>query len=574
MSRAVLLLLAIALGACTRAGPAPGPPAPAGDPPPSSEVAPPSVTDAEPTPSSEAASPLRGSEAPADPDVRANPEPRGELGRPVELEPRPEAATPDSMPGPTGPDTPSPTVLEPPPPVDALMGSPAAAHPDLADNLESWFAYWAGTAAPYTRVSLERMGRYGSLVDAALEERGMPRSLRYLPIVESHYNPKAVSWVGAAGMWQFMPGTAREGGLTVTSVVDQRRDPLVATEAALDMLADLHERFDSWFLALAAYNGGPNRMARILRQRFEGRAPSDSLFLEAHQYLPRETQQFIPKFLAAASIGENPGEYGFGDVSPEAPLRFDEVTVPDATSLDVIAEAAESTQDEVELLNPHLVRGLTPAGVETTLRVPFGKGPTFARKYLEIPPDERVSFLEHAVARGETLGHIAEMYGVRVAELQAANPRVRPRYLQVGQSLVVPAAGSASRGASTTSTNRPAEATPARAAERAQGTGSATHMVRAGDSLWEIARSYGVTVDELSGWNSLDSDGAIYPGDRLELREVGLLVYRVRAGDTLSGIASRYEIGMAELARWNGMTRDELIHPGDEIRIPPRGSGR
>lgn len=479
----------------------------------------------------------------------------------------------DRTPGPPPLETPTTAEVEPSPAADALAGSPAAAHPDLADNLESWFKYWMGAAAPYTRVSLERMGRHGPMVDAALAKRGMPRSLRYLPIVESHYNPRAVSWVGAAGMWQFMPGTARESGLTVTSIVDERRDPLVATKAALDMLADLHGRFGSWFLALAAYNGGPNRMARILRQRFDGRTPSDSLFVELRQYLPRETRQFIPKFLAAATIGENPGAYGFGDVSPEAQLRFDEVTVPDATSLDVVAEAAESSQDEVEVLNPHLVRGLTPAGVETTLRVPVGKGTIFARNYLEIPPDERVTVTEHTVTRGETLGHIAEMYGIRTSELQGANPQVRPRYLQIGQKLVVPAAGSARRAVANAAASTQNEASPARPAEMPSSTASATHVVRAGESLWEIARSYGVTVGEVAGWNSLDSDGAIYPGDRLELREVRLLVHQVRPGDTLSEIASRYGIGMAELVRWNGMAGDALIHPGDKIRIPPRGSG-
>ena len=367
----------------------------------------------------------------------------------------------DRTPGPPPLETPTTAEVEPSPAADALAGSPAAAHPDLADNLESWFKYWMGAAAPYTRVSLERMGRHGPMVDAALAKRGMPRSLRYLPIVESHYNPRAVSWVGAAGMWQFMPGTARESGLTVTSIVDERRDPLVATKAALDMLADLHGRFGSWFLALAAYNGGPNRMARILRQRFDGRTPSDSLFVELRQYLPRETRQFIPKFLAAATIGEKPRRLRFrrrvarGAV---AVRRGD--GAPTRRRLDVVAEAAESSQDEVEVLNPHLVRGLTPAGVETTLRVPVGKGTIFARNYLEIPPDERVTVTEHTVTRGETLGHIAEMYGIRTSELQGANPQVRPRYLQIGQKLVVPAAGSARRAVANAAASTQNEASP------------------------------------------------------------------------------------------------------------------
>lgn len=324
-----------------------------------------------------------------------------------------------------------------PVPVDAVTGSPAAGHHELADHLEEWTDYWLSEYGPQMRLSLERMGRYGEMVDAALEDRGLPRSLRYLPIAESYYNPRAYSRVGAAGMWQFMPGTARERGLTVNSLVDERRDPVAATEAALDMLAHLQRRFDSWFLALAAYNGGPNRVARVLRQHYSG-PPGDSAFLAIRDHLPRETRHFIPKFLAAAAIGEDPGGFGINDLALEPVLDYEEVTVPDATSLDVVARAAEVSEEEIRAMNPHLPLRIVPAHIETVLRLPAGTASRFERNYAVIPTEQRMTLVEHTISSGETLGHIAEIYGVRLSELIATNPGLRPRYLQIGQKVVVP----------------------------------------------------------------------------------------------------------------------------------------
>ena len=285
---------------------------------------------------------------------------------------------------------------------------------------------------------LSRMGRYAPLVDSTLSAEGLPRSIRYLPIVESGYHPGAVSPASAAGLWQFMAPVARGFGMRVDAVVDERRDPVLATPAAARFLAELHDRFESWFLALAAYNGGPNRVARLLQEHAPLSPPGDSLFLVIRPHLPRETQEFVPKFLAAATLAERPERYGIAPPEETDPLAWDQVTVPDATTLDVVAEAAGVTEAEIRELNPQLVRGVTPRGRETSLRVPAGRGQEFARAYALVPPGERVTVTEHVVASGETLSEIAELYGIRTAELRAANPRVQPRRMQVGTRLVVP----------------------------------------------------------------------------------------------------------------------------------------
>jgi len=393
--------------------------------------------------------------------------------------------------------------------LDPILDSPWAKEPGMQQEVQRWMESFQGREAPRLREALSRMGLYREMVEEELRLRGLPRSLVYLPIVESWYAPAAVSWVGAGGLWQFMPATARGMGLRVDRLTDERRDPYRATPLALDFLSQLRDQFGSWFLALAAYNGGPGRLSRILRRRTPGEMGHDGLFRAVLRDLPRETRNFVPRFLAAATIGSNPEAYGFGDVQAEDPLRFDEVEVPDATSLDVVARAAGVEQEMIEGLNPQLLRGLTPAGLRTRIRVPFGKGEAFSRAFTRIPPEERLTFVEHVVASGETFTHISHYYSVPVAELRAANPRVEPRRMQIGQRIIVPRAPS----------------------------------VR----------------------------GRLAPG--AGLGEGRALVYRVRAGDTLSAIAARHRVRVADLLRWNDLGRESIIRPGDEVRIYPSGGG-
>jgi len=324
--------------------------------------------------------------------------------------------------------------------LDEILSSPVLSEPAFAAAVESWKGYWRGTAAAWLPDFLGRMGSFQELVEPALADAGLPTSLRYLPLIESGYDPRASSRARAVGLWQFMEATARERGMEVSPLFDQRRDPVRSTEEAVGFLTELHEEFGSWFWALAAYNGGPNRVRRILRADGGGAQPSDSSFWALRGRFPRETRDYIPKLVAAALVAdERPSEV--------PPFRFDVVRVPDATTLDVVARAAGVPQSDIERLNPEYVRGMTPPGRESQLRVPEGQGPAFEAAYAAIPPEERVSFVEHRVSQGETLSHIAVRYGIRVADLEAANPGIRARYLRVGRILTVPVAPSARRTA-------------------------------------------------------------------------------------------------------------------------------
>lgn len=460
--------------------------------------------------------------------------------------------------------------------LDPIVDARWAAEGEAPREVGAWTDYWTGRGRAEFRLFLERMGRWEPLVDGELERLGLPASLKFLPVIESGYTPTAVSGASAVGMWQFMAPTARGFGMEVTRLVDERRDPWVATPFALQFLADLHERYDgSWHLALAAYNSGPGRVDRLLRRYAPDTPPSDSLYWALRDRLPRETRGFVPKFIAAARIGSDPAGHGLSGLEPHRPLEFDEVVVPDATSLDVVARLAEIDQRTVEQLNPQLVRGLTPAGVPARIRVPAGSGLRFAAAYETLPPEERVTFVEHRVRAGETFGHVALLYGVRTGDIQAANPTVDPRRVQIGQRLVVPTAPSARLALAQRVTEAPSTGAgdeQAAAASRPAGvTRAVVHTVAEGESLWTIARRYDATVAEVRAWNRIGSDDVIHPGDELVLQTALDVEYVVRSGDTLSGIANRFGVRTSELARLNGLSLTEVIRPGDRVRIPASG---
>ncbi len=499
------------------------------------------------------------------PDERTTPDPQfiPETETPGELLPEFEAPTdldlPDSM-------------MEPEY-VDQILNSPLRDQPEIRDRIDYWVEFWSTRGKSNFQRYLDRMGRLEPLVDREIEALGLPRSLRYLPIVESGYNPTVFSRVRAAGLWQFMSGTARWKGLRVDGLVDQRLDPVAATPIALQYLAELHEQFGSWFLALAAYNSGPGRVAGVIRRNAPDAVLDDALFWELSDELPNETAHFVPRFFAAATLAQDPERYGLRTPTEVEPLAYETVDVDGAASLDVIAETVGVEEEVIRELNPHLRQRVTPPGRTYAVRVPPGRAEGFAERFAEVPANERVTFVQHRVARGETLSHIASRYGIGTSALRAANPGVSPRRLQIGQSLIIPTGG-VDRARITAAAEPQAGATEQTSSGEVTATASGglgvrvTHVVQSGESPWTISRRYGVSVSDLLTWNDLTEGQTIYPGLRLEVREARIAIYRVQSGDTLSGIAMRHGVSTAALAAANGLTLRSVIKPGDEVTIP------
>lgn len=290
---------------------------------------------------------------------------------------------------------------------------------------------------------LKRSGRYEGMIRAKLREKGMPEDLIYLSMIESGFNPNARSKAQAVGLWQFMAGTGRDYGLRIDSWVDERRDPEKSTDAAIRHLQDLYEQFGSWTLAAAAYNSGANRVARIMREETGEVKGVEGDFWRIRTRLPSETREYVPLMFAAALIGKEPHKYGLDRVERLLPIPVERVEVPGGTSLSAVARAIGVPTEDLEELNPHLLRGRTPPGKKSyPVRIPEPLTTAFRSNFeapaeaLRDPPSEEAT---HRVATGESLWTIARSHGVSVDALQRANNLGRRSVIRPGQTLRIPA---------------------------------------------------------------------------------------------------------------------------------------
>ncbi len=339
---------------------------------------------------------------------------------------------------------------------------------------------------------LSRSGKYLGMIKAVFREKGLPEELAYTAMVESGFNPLAVSRVGARGLWQFMEATARRYGLTVNRWVDERLDPAKSTIAAAHYLRDLFDMFGSWSLAQAAYNAGEVKVARALSLT----KSEDFWGLTRSRYLKDETKQFVPQILAATLIANDPARFGF-DVVYQQPDEFDEVIVSRPTELRQVARLAGTTVEHLRELNPALKVAVTPLKPpQYTLRIPSGTRDAVSASLAQPSADEPVRWVVHRTAKGQRVEDVARLYGTTATRVAEANflgrGAVRP-----GTELLVPVMP-----------RRPRE----------KGVADAVHVVRQGETLGTIARLRGLTVDEIVRWNRLASPDRLRVGETLRLR--------------------------------------------------------
>jgi len=428
---------------------------------------------------------------------------------------------------------------------------------------------------PVISATLTRSGRYLPLFRQIFKEEGVPEELVYLPVVESGYRTFALSRARAKGIWQFMSGTARLEGLTIDWWVDERCDPEKATRAAAKHLKRLYDMFDDWYLALAAYNAGPGKINRAIRK---GRTRDFWKLARKRWLLRRETKNYVPAFLAAVLIAKDPVRYGFNDIKPEPPLTFDTVTVDSCTDLRVIARLSGTTVDRIRELNPQLRRLTTPVSRKSfTIRVPSGTKDQFEKQFAALPENQRVTLRYHRVKSGQTLSQIARKYQTSVSAICKANHIRNRALIRAGKTLVIPIGqghdyypaaardhtvrklkyprgkklvhrvrrgdtlyGLALRYrtdvASIRKWNqldgtllRPGQKLtvyyarsvkkPTSPTRRTAPVPDGYHRVRSGDTLYSLARKYGVTVHQLKSWNELASN-LIKPGDLIRVQNI------------------------------------------------------
>jgi len=393
------------------------------------------------------------------------------------------------------------------------------------ERVQYWMSFFSGRARWHFARYLERLPRFDSIIRTRLAAAGLPQDMIYLAMIESGFNQNARSRAGAVGLWQFMPETGRRYGLTFDSWVDDRRDPFLATDAAIRFLSELNNRFGSMWLAAAAYNGGPGRVIRGLQRGDFGALNGDAAYFAMTEaggtYFRPETRDYVPKLIAAALLAKQPERYGFENLTYWTPLVYDSVQINDAVGMDVVARLSGAALSDIEELNARFYRGVTPPGRSVWVRVPEGTGDSLLARLERLPARERVTLVYHTVSRGETLSRIARRYGVSTNDIRSAN-RLRSTTLQRGQRLLIPtgARGVRSAAASETRTAAPAASrSRATSSTRAASTsvGGRVHLVRRGDTMWSISQQYGISLTSLMAANGLSRRSTIRPGQRLRV---------------------------------------------------------
>lgn len=405
----------------------------------------------------------------------------------------------------------------------------------------------------HMRVRLERHLAY---IHSEVEARGMPGELALLPIVESALDPYAFSHGGAAGLWQFIPATAKRFGLERNWWYEGRRDPVAATDAALDYLEHLHERFDDWYLALAGYNAGEGNVSRARR-----RAPEGADFFDLK--LPKETSAYVPRLLALAELVANPEALGVDlpSLSPEIPFQV--VDTGSQMDLSVISRVTEIDLETLYLWNPALNQWSTPPKGPHKLILPAEQAEFAAARIAAVPESERVEWLRVTVRQGDTLSQLARRHRTDVASLKQANG-LRNSRITAGDSLLIPKSPEALSNSITS---------------RNQGT---TYIVQNGDSLWTISRAHNIPINKLMKTNHVGPKDYLRVGQKLTLpgaapvpamvsntreAEIRKVRYGVRRGDSLARIASKFNVRVSDIVSWNKLNAKDYLQPGQTLLL-------
>ncbi len=424
-------------------------------------------------------------------------------------------------------------------------------------QIEKIINYFSTTEKERFQQWLNNSGLYKEHMIPILREFNLPDEVFYLALIESGFNPVAYSYAHAAGPWQFIASTGALYGLKRNWWIDERRDPIKSTYAAAKYLKKLHDEFDDWFLALAAYNTGELRVWRAIRR--EGTRDYWKL-----RSLPRQTRNYIPTMMAGITIALNPEKYGFEN-TPDETWRWDEVSVDRCYEFEDIARVSGVSSTVLKQYNPELRRWMTPPEIEEyILRVPVGKGDGLADKLSKIPDVEsKPQWTTHKVRRGQTLSTIARKYGTSVSALIAANNIRNKNQISVGQVLRIPTNEYYSASSASTSHD------------------VITHTVRRGETLSQIGEKYGVSVSKIRSLNNLHGHQYIYPNQKLKIpanvaqtsqyasTPTGntKIIHVVKRGETLSEIADAYGVGLSQVRAWNNLYGRRFIYPGQKLVI-------
>jgi len=448
----------------------------------------------------------------------------------------------------------------------------------------------------------KKAGRFTPALQAQLARAGLPTDLVWLSLIESGHNPTIHSPAGAAGLWQFIPSTARAYGLVVDRWVDERLDPRRSTEAAVRLLSDLYQRFGSWELAMAAYNMGQGGLDRAI-QKFN---TNDFWVLSRHEAgIPWETTLYVPKILAMAIVMTNKRAFGIDRITPDPSESFDTVRVASGVLLSRVAAAAEVSLSEIEALNPHYLVGRTPPTTEAksdvtwSVGVPQGKG-VVASQRLRGESGAGSKLQPYVVRFGDSASTVAASYATSTKRIESLNGLSSSETLRQGTVLLVPRRVRGTKPS--TGASEELVVVPERQFQYADRE-RVFFRVRREDTVAAITSAFGVTKTELLAWNALDENARLQPGmvlqvyvvdkkrlDRIrhtKARETRVLVagsaeffdyfegqkgkkrllVTVKPGESLRSIGKRYGMSIGWMERVNRRSRRDELLPGETVVV-------
>lgn len=392
-----------------------------------------------------------------------------------------------------------------------------------SEEVAYYIKFYQNNGRAWFQTILNKAALYLPYIKEVFQAEGIPEDLIYLPIIESSFNPRAVSKVGAAGLWQFMPRTGEIYGLKVNYWVDDRFDPERSTKAAAKHLKILDNNFKSWVLSLAAYNAGGGRISRAIKKG------KTNKFWELARdgHLPKETMNYIPKYIAAVMIAKNPAKFGFTIPKPNIIYpEGDIVYIDDAADLKIISELISVSYEDITALNPQLSQWVTPPNVKRyPLRIPGGKADLFDETFGRIPAEERVTFRRHVVKMNETLSHISKFYGVPQSAILDINKIKKSSFIQIGQNILIPIRGleNAEQIDMIQYEEEQKRMTEGKFVEFSKleppeyEYKDVLYCVQPGDSLWIIARKYKIDIDQIKAWNKIKGN-TLTIGEEIFLR--------------------------------------------------------
>ncbi|MBB5318766.1 transglycosylase SLT domain-containing protein [Tunturibacter empetritectus] len=385
----------------------------------------------------------------------------------------------------------------------------------INDQVAGYIGYFANSPSFHAHMlaSMERAGKYKTMIQKALTAQGVPQDLIYLAVAESGFQPQALnSRSGAGGMWQFMPTGAY--GLARNGFFDERFDPEKSSIAYAKYMKSLYNQFGDWYLAMAAYDWGPGNVQRAVQRT----GYADFWELYRRNALPRETRDYVPKILAAVIMAKNPEKYGLDKMVPNEPVVSDTVSIDYAIDLRLVADVTNSSLPEIVALNPSLLRMTTPGDMPFDLHIPIGTRDVFTERLKEIPEDKRSTWRFHVVRSGESLDGIVASLHAHLSDVNAANGLSATDSVDAGDELVIPVTV-------------------------AQSTRPQRYTVRRGDTLVTVSDRFGVSVEELRRWNHLRSS-TVRPGYSLAVAEP----VKLAPGTHLRGRGARRRRGARTLS--------------------------